>query len=537
LFTREKEIMLNAAERQLQKLIPHHAHGNAILKKTLEKGTGWYCIGKIKPGEIILSVPAAAWLPYSTKFASMEAARNSSQFIQSVHKLVSDFKEVNIKADGGADVQKLESSIHLAVKLMLDADDNDPYMSALVAQSREASYVPLPITLKNSSELKILEGTSAYKAVKERQLMYNYFADQLFGAGSPNAAKFVWAMSQILSRALSSPPHRSAESVVESESVPFTLVPMLDFVNHSLKPNAMYKYCGKQHQFALHPLREIEDEEEITISYGEQRSNSSFFALYGFLDLDNNILGALQYSLQARFSSPSAGENSAMVTVLNDWKLDQCSVVVRGDGADGGKPPSGGVLEISDASMSVSFTADRTIFHYLDELELRVPAGTANIAPADAAAFAQPFRAAFEDVLHCSRICMLQCEDVLVSDRSGHAGLSEDGFRAALALIQGRKYILASDRGVESGIISLQNEVAAVCSLVEYIEKEKLVPLASAAEVVVGGDNASSGRKLLESYCRSIVSAERSYWQKMLVHMESYLVLLLAANSAGRSGQ
>jgi len=552
--------MLSAAERQLQRVVPHSAHANAILKKTLDKGTGWYSIGAIKPTEIILSVPAGSWLPYSSNFASMEATRNSPQFIGAVENLVSKFKAVNSKtAESGGSWQKLEASIHLAVKLMLDCDDDNAYMNALLAQTKEPAYVPLPITLKTSPAFSFLEGTSALKAVKERQLMYSYFADQLFGAGSPRSARFAWVMSQVLSRALSSPANRSAGGAPtpESESIPFTLVPMLDFVNHSASPNAKYEYCGRQHQFTLYPLRQIGEDEEITISYGEQRSNASFFALYGFIDKDSSILGTFQYSLQILFAKLSSDEESMhpvsgeLTTYLNSWKLDQSSIVVEGGGVDGITSASGeaavGVIEINDALMSVSFTADLNIFHYLDQLRPSTVFDTGSeTGESDwdsAATFVEAFRAAFEDVLHSSRICVLRCEDVLSYGET----MSNTDFRETLKMVEEKRYVeqLVSASGtgtggstrIGAGVISLRNEANAVSRILEYIEKEKLALLAPTDTTcsVRDAEPTAPGLLQLQSYCQDLAAAERLYWVKMLAHMESYLVLLLAADGSSFS--
>lgn len=562
--------MLSTAERHLQRLVPHCAHANAILKKTVDKGTGWYSIGNIKPKEIILSVPAASWLPYSSNFASMEAARNSEQFIQVVQNLIKNFKEVNMKASNDEDLKKLESSIHLAVKLMLDCDDNDVYLSALVSQTKDPSYVPLPITVatKDSSVLSPLNGTIAHKAVKERQLMYSYFADQLFGVGSPSADRFVWSMSQILSRALSFPASRSTGvGGMDSEIVPFTLVPMLDFVNHSSSPNAKYEYCGQQHQFTLYPLREINEDEEITISYGEERSNASFFALYGFVDKSNTILGTFQYSLQALFVRSDARDNvdrqglsnHRLITTLNNWKLNRCSMVVEGKQ----EASADADIEVSDAVISISFTADLAIFQYLDQLgrAATLPvsgsehAGFELTKPEEATAFVTSFRAAFEDVLHNSRVCVLRCEDVLAcidSGASADVDAVEPDFRRVLTLIQEKKYIHQStavsiDRvnatavgaagglvsgsgGVHKGIINMRNEVSAVGLLIKYIDREKLRSLVAAVDgVCVDNGQYSPGSIQLRSYAQDIATAEREYWEKMLQHLKKYLVLLLAA--------
>ena len=68
-----------------------------------------------------------------------------------------------------------------------------------------------------------------------------------------------------------------------SSDSPLTLVPYLDFVNHSSTPNALCKYEETNRSFVLESTQDICEGEEIFINYGNNtKTNNSLIFLYGF---------------------------------------------------------------------------------------------------------------------------------------------------------------------------------------------------------------------------------------------------------------
>ena len=65
-----------------------------------------------------------------------------------------------------------------------------------------------------------------------------------------------------------------------------TLVPYLDLLNHNNNFNTWFIYDEKREGFSLYAVRDIEKEEEITISYG-RLNNIYLYSMYGFTIKDN----------------------------------------------------------------------------------------------------------------------------------------------------------------------------------------------------------------------------------------------------------
>ena len=65
-----------------------------------------------------------------------------------------------------------------------------------------------------------------------------------------------------------------------------TLVPYLDLLNHDNNFNTWFIYDEKREGFSLYAVRDIEKEEEITISYG-RLNNIYLYSMYGFTIKDN----------------------------------------------------------------------------------------------------------------------------------------------------------------------------------------------------------------------------------------------------------
>jgi hypothetical protein len=81
--------------------------------------------------------------------------------------------------------------------------------------------------------------------------------------------QLAWSMSIILSRALS------------GAHFPYSLVPVLDFLNHSLHPTAVHHFDAERQFFEVVATTDHADGEEVFISYG-CLPNDRLLHLYGF---------------------------------------------------------------------------------------------------------------------------------------------------------------------------------------------------------------------------------------------------------------
>lgn len=105
---------------------------------------------------------------------------------------------------------------------------------------------------------------------------------------------YLWAMSIVVSRGIS------------GRGYPFTLVPFIDLANHSMRPNAAVQYNEATGSFSIKTVKDVVNGQEITISYGDARNNSSIVGLYGFYEQDN-----LTDDLVFSFSSSSDASQAA----------------------------------------------------------------------------------------------------------------------------------------------------------------------------------------------------------------------------------
>ncbi|CAF1257657.1 unnamed protein product [Adineta steineri] len=82
------------------------------------------------------------------------------------------------------------------------------------------------------------------------------------------------------------------------ENEPLSLVPFIDFANHSLNANARWFIDDDTHNIILRSERTLNSNEEITICYGS-KSNEELLYLYGFaLPINSNDRVTIPVSLQ-----------------------------------------------------------------------------------------------------------------------------------------------------------------------------------------------------------------------------------------------
>ena len=219
-------------------------------------------------GSVLLELRREAWEPYSASAARTEFC--SSKEFQSM------LDTIRVPL-GVRDEQKktFEESVCLATKLLSAKDmGTSPYVSFLEENSwPKVRSRPVHPLLLPAASLGLLSECAAYRGMMARKRFHSIVGEFLFTADNLNA--YLWAMSLVLSRGIS------------GRGYPFTMVPFLDLANHSMMPNCAVHYSEISGSFSLQTVRDIEEGEELTISYGDARNNSSIVGLYGFYEQDN----------------------------------------------------------------------------------------------------------------------------------------------------------------------------------------------------------------------------------------------------------
>lgn len=271
--------------------------------------------GSIPAGSIILSVPKSGWYPYSADGAIEELEQNHSQLFQSILKVT----EASVPNAGQAEVVNIIRSCSLALQILRQVNSGtDAYLKVISEGSFpwNKQVSPHPLLLQPSQNLDLfLPYTSALQGIVKRQMFYKVFIAKLLQEGDvfpyllshgfmksdvhglDPVQQYLWAVGLILSRALS------------SESSPLSLVPYLDFTNHSSNQNALnctHRFDSTTETFQLVANRNIESHESLRISYGITRSTESFLTLYGFSGTD------------VEKPDPNSVQTSSTVLPLND---------------------------------------------------------------------------------------------------------------------------------------------------------------------------------------------------------------------------
>ena len=99
-----------------------------------------------------------------------------------------------------------------------------------------------------------------------------------------------------------------------------TLVPFLDLLNHNNDYNSWFYYDEKRDGFVLFSLKEIEKNEEITISYGKY-NNLYLYCMYGFTLKDNIYKSSIYVKVKnKKFFLYEKIKEEEIMKVVNDFK-------------------------------------------------------------------------------------------------------------------------------------------------------------------------------------------------------------------------
>lgn len=261
------------------KYTPNIEIKNNIANKSA--GLGIFATNAIEKNVEILRIPLSLYAPYSAASAISNARSNKdiydgiSQFVSSR----SSIKNVTIDEDNRL-MQVLCTSLNLVISLLYYKDE---YAKLLYSNITNNDFNhPLLFKNQNDIRLKVLERTyAAYKINLQRKLCFD-FCNEVLGDGNDMSLSFIQAMSFVSSRALS------------GEEFPFTLCPVMDFVNHGEddKVNTIHSFDNKDGSIILRTIKDVAEEEEILISYGRDRDAASFLTLYGFAPHNTIITNA-----------------------------------------------------------------------------------------------------------------------------------------------------------------------------------------------------------------------------------------------------
>ena len=239
-------------------------------------GRGLFASAAIPAGQLLISLPPAVWLPYSGMNAVREFKTANQQVFRGLETLAAQLSPNKQDA--------LVESTSLAMVLLLERGEGQqseqhPYSELLVHPGEH------PLVIRDTEADALLTGSSVHRAITMRRQLYTAVAETIFGTAATDDAtnnqgkeSFLWGMSQVLSRALSGGP----------DSMPLTLLPGIDLVNHSAtQHNAAVRFDAASATFSLATTHDVAKDDEVLISYGSGRDTASFMAVYGFFEKNN----------------------------------------------------------------------------------------------------------------------------------------------------------------------------------------------------------------------------------------------------------
>lgn len=195
-----------------------------------------------KAGETLLTIPVALWGPVSADFALEQA----TTYAPHIHDALG--------SAGRGLVTPMALALHLGLALLDETDPIHPYVRFLYQSSQEddpGASSPHPLLLGGDALRGLFQASPVVPALEKRQRIYASIHQQLFPQPGPPPALpfpvFLWAVSRILSRAISGPGR------------PLTLVPYFDLLNHSAYFNCDYEvsFGPERCDVVVHATRDV----------------------------------------------------------------------------------------------------------------------------------------------------------------------------------------------------------------------------------------------------------------------------------------
>lgn len=166
------------------------------------KGYGIRAIVDLAASQTLIKIPKDIWKDeFSASAAVTNAQVSNPDFFKHLNNLAT-----LVLPNNKQQADNLIKSSCLAIKLIVD-----PFVSkhSYIEFLNEISYPvnstlqPHPLVMKDFDSNNLLKGSSTYRTINMRKKMYNYIGESLFGKDNAISGRFKWAVSVILSRALS----------------------------------------------------------------------------------------------------------------------------------------------------------------------------------------------------------------------------------------------------------------------------------------------------------------------------------------------
>jgi len=221
--------------------------------------------------------------------AAAAAADGGAALSENVGALVGS--DVFASEDGMArGIENLQSSVFLTMHLLFEMGDDDapaaPYlefMATAVPVDTSPLFWAAAVQHQASSgsnceeRLRELAGTRLLASSRKRAAALGAMHGALFGGGGgggPSLDMFLFALTAILSRAIS------------HQGMLYTMVPLLDCLNHDPAPGCAHRIDPATQSFVVETTRAHAAGEQLCISYNDN-GNDALLRLYGFTLPDN----------------------------------------------------------------------------------------------------------------------------------------------------------------------------------------------------------------------------------------------------------
>ena len=235
----------------------------------------------IKTNAKIFTLESDLYYPLSSTFAINSARTKAPRFVEAAKRVASGF----------------EVHASMALNLLLDSSSYRASCPPLTGQLDPS--VPL---LWDASQIALLRGTPTFESVVTRKTFVKNAHAGIFGEENKAVSyeMFAWAISTVLSRALSV--SSASKNIDDNVSSFYSFIPGVDLLNHDTSANCEIRLVSNNNNAStsieVYAIRDIENDEECTISYGNHRSNDELLRKYGFC-VPNNRNDSIDVRLRA----------------------------------------------------------------------------------------------------------------------------------------------------------------------------------------------------------------------------------------------
>ena len=235
----------------------------------------------IKTNAKIFTLESDLYYPLSSTFAINSARTKAPRFVEAAKRVASGF----------------EVHASMALNLLLDSSSYRASCPPLTGQLDPS--VPL---LWDASQIALLRGTPTFESVVTRKTFVKNAHAGIFGEENKAVSyeMFAWAISTVLSRALSV--SSANKNIDDNVSSFYSFIPGVDLLNHDANANCEIRLVSNTNNAStsieVYAIRDIENDKECTISYGNHRSNDELLRKYGFC-VPNNRNDSIDVRLRA----------------------------------------------------------------------------------------------------------------------------------------------------------------------------------------------------------------------------------------------